>query len=118
MSEMAQSYPSSGKELSKHELRVFESLHKQMKSETDWVNFNKLLLLYIEGVIGLNDLSVIFREKYGHRIKEDLMQELEELFPSRDHNRRHLSDLLKPWNDHEHNKFEKLYDLSTRSDDA
>lgn len=70
--ELTNSYPTKLKELNKAEIKVFENLHKQMRSEQDWLDFNKLFLLYFDGIISLNDLFVLFEDKYGHRIKEEL----------------------------------------------
>lgn len=95
------------KELNKAEVKVFENLQRQMRSENDWLDFCKLFLLYLKGIIGIHDFFILFQDKFGMRIKEDLMKELEQLFPTRDHNRRLASDILKPWNDLENQKFEK-----------
>lgn len=41
-----------------------------------------------------------------------MRKEFEILLPTRDHNRRYLSDILKPWNDLENQKFEKIHGSS------
>jgi len=66
----------------------------------------------LEGVIGLRDFFNMFDERFGSRIKPELKKEIEELLPTRDGQRRLQSDILKPWNDLENQKFEKIHDSS------
>ena len=54
----------------------------------------------------------MFDERFGSRIKPELKKEIEELLPTRDGQRRLQSDILKPWNDLENQKFEKIQDSS------
>jgi len=54
----------------------------------------------------------MFDERFGSRIKPELKKEIEELLPTRDGQRRLQSDILKPWNDLENQKFEKIHDSS------
>jgi hypothetical protein len=70
-----------------------------IKNDYDWVEFAKLFQIYIDGIIGIDQLFSIFDEKYGHKIGETLREEIKVLFPSRDHSRRTNSNILKPWND-------------------
>lgn len=65
----------------------------------------KLFTLYIEGVIGIKDFYTIFDDRFGAKLKPDLKKELEVLLPTRDNGRRMQSDILKPWNDLENQKF-------------
>lgn len=88
------------------------ALQKQLRSEEDWNSFIKLFYLYLEGVIGLRDFFNLFDERFGSRIKPELKKEIEELLPTRDGQRRLQSDILKPWNDLENQKFEKIHDSS------
>jgi hypothetical protein len=47
-----------------------------------------------------------------------LKSEIEQLLPTRDHHRRLSSDILRPWNDLENQKFEKIHDSSYYKIDA
>lgn len=62
----------------------------------------------MDGVVGLKDFFALFDEKFGSRIKADLKKELQELLPTRAGQRRLQSDILKPWNDLENQKFDKI----------
>jgi hypothetical protein len=45
-------------------------------------------------------------------VRQEIKDEIEKLLPTRDMNRRALSNLLKPWNDIENQTFERLPDSS------
>ena len=51
---------------------------------------------------------MIFDDKFGYKLTDTLKEEIKVLFPSRDHSRRPHSNILKPWNDLENQKFEKI----------
>lgn len=108
VNELSMHYPAKYKDLNKFEIKTFENLHKSLKSEIDWMNFTKIFMLYLEGIVSMSDMFMLFEDKFGHRIKEDLRHDIEKLLPTRDHNRRLKSDILRPWNDLENQKFEKI----------
>lgn len=83
-----------------------------MKNDNEWNEFIKLFLLYLDGVVSIDQFFMLFDEKYGHRLSEPLKDELKNLFPTRDQSRRCQSNILKPWNDLENQKFEKIPDSS------
>jgi len=99
VNELSMHYPAKYKDLNKVEVKTFENLHKAIKSDQDWTDFSKFFMLYLEGIISLNDMFMLFEEKFGSKIKEELKAEIEQLLPTRDHNRRLKSDILRPWND-------------------
>lgn len=99
VNELSMHYPAKYKDLNKFELKTFDNLHKIIRSDTDWLDFTKLFMLYLEGILSLADMFMLFEDKFGHKIKEDLKSEIEQLLPTRDHNRRLSSDILRPWND-------------------
>ena len=105
-------YPAKMKELNKAEIKIFDNLHKAIRNDEEWLEFSKFFMLYLDGVISINDMFVLFEDKFGHKIKEELKNEIEILLPTRDHNRRLQSDILRPWNDLENQKFEKMQDSS------
>lgn len=112
ITELNQAYPNQCKDLNKIEIKTFDSLHKQIRMEPDWQDFAKVFLLYLEGIISLSDFFKLFDEKFGSKLKQDLKNEIEQLLPTREHNRRLKSDILRPWNDLENQKFEKIQDSS------
>lgn len=99
-------------DLAKPEISTFVNLQKQLRSEEDWSTFIKLFCLYMEGVVGLKDFFALFDERFGSKIKADLKKEIQDLIPTRGSQRRLQSDILKPWNDLENQKFEKIPDSS------
>lgn len=76
-------------------------MFKSLKDEKDWVLFCKLLFLYFEGVFSLTEFYKLYEEKFNNKLKQEIKDEIEKLLPTRDQNRRALSNLLKPWNDTE-----------------
>jgi histone deacetylase complex regulatory component SIN3 len=70
-------FPGKLKDLSKTELKVFDNLHRTIRNEADWLEFTKLFMLYIDGIISINDMFRLFEEKFGHRINEELMKDIE-----------------------------------------
>ena len=74
------------------------------------MDFIKIFLLYLEGVISLKDFYMLFDGKFGSRIKMDLQKDIDQLFPTRENARRVQSDILKPWYDIENQKFTKIPD--------
>jgi len=112
VNELSMHYPAKYKDLNKVEVKTFESLHKALKTDSNWMEFTKIFMLYLEGIVSLQDMFMLFGEKFGFKIKEDLREEVEHLLPTRDHNRRLKSDILRPWNDLENQRFEKIQDSS------
>lgn len=74
--------------------------------------FCKILYLYFEGVFSLTEFMVLYEDKFATRLKQEIKDEIEKLIPTRDQNRRALSNILKPWNDTENQTFEKIPDSS------
>jgi hypothetical protein len=66
----------------------------------------------VDGIIGIDQFFTIFDDKFGYKLTETLKEEIKVLFPSRDHSRRSQSNILKPWNDLENQKFEKIVGFS------
>ena len=99
-------------DFNKYELKTFEKLHRMIGIENEWLDFMKLLMLYMEGVISIHDMFTLFDYKFGSRLKADMMNEISALLPTRDHNRRLGSDILRPWNDLENQQFHKIYGSS------
>lgn len=99
-------------DFNKYELKTFEKLHRLIGTESEWQDFIKLLMLYMEGVISIHDMFNLFDYKFGSRLKADMINEISALLPTRDHNRRLGSDILRPWNDLENQQFHKIYGSS------
>ena len=112
LSELAAHQPANYKNLNKYEIKILDNVRRQLKSENEWLDFIKLFLLYFEGVISLKDFFRLFDDKFGYKVKSDLKKDLQILLPTRENNRRLQSDILKPWNDLENQKFEKIHDSS------
>lgn len=68
--------------------------------------------MYFEGVFSLTEFSKLYEEKFANKLKQEIKDEIEKVIPTRDQNRRALSNLLKPWNDTENQTFEKIPDSS------
>ena len=83
-----------------------------MRSDSEWNEFNKLFRLYLDGVISIEQFFLLFDDRFGYRLNENLKEELKILLPTRDHSRRCQSNILKPWNDLENQKFEKIPESS------
>lgn len=105
------SYPTL-KNIKSNDIRPLDNLFKSLKDEKDWIAFCKLLYLYFEGVFSLSEFSKMYEEKFNNKLKQEIKDEIEKLIPTRDQNRRALSNLLKPWNDTENQTFEKIPDSS------
>jgi len=65
-------YPGKWIELNKKEIYTFEHLHKAIRSEEDWRDFSKFFMLYLDGIISITDMFMLFEEKFGYRVKEEL----------------------------------------------
>lgn len=63
-------------------------------------------------MINLKTFFELLDERFKDKIKPDLRKELQELIPTRLHQRRIQSDILRPWNDLENQKFEKIHGSS------
>lgn len=85
--------------INKAELRAFEQLQRQLRTDDDWHHFVKTFMLYQEGIISQVDFMVVFHESFAPRLKSDLRKDLESLLSSRDNQRRVNAHLLKPWNE-------------------
>ena len=93
----------------KHDLKPIDNLFKSLKDDRDWSSFCKMLYLYIEGVLSHTQFCKMFYDKFSQKqIKPEVREELEKLLLTRDKNRRIVSNLLKPWNDTENQKYEKI----------
>lgn len=110
-SQLSFSYPNL-KNIKTNDIRPLDNLFKSLKDEKDWVVFCKILYLYFEGVFSLTEFMVLYEDKYASRLKQEIKDEIEKLIPTRDQNRRALSNILKPWNDTENQTFEKIPDSS------
>jgi len=53
-------YPSKMKDLNKQEIRTFDVLHRAIRNDQDWLDFSKTFLLYLEGIISINDMFMLF----------------------------------------------------------
>jgi len=111
ISQLNISYPNQ-KNINKHDLKPLDNFFRSLKDEKDWVGFCKLLFLYFEGVLSLTEFFKLYDEKFQTKLKQEIKDEIEKLLPTRDQNRRALSNLLKPWNDTENQTFEKIPDSS------
>ena len=61
----------------------------------------------------------MYDDKFQQKLKQEIKDEMDKLLPTRDINRRNLSNLLKAWNDTENTTFEKVADSSYyKIDDA
>ena len=99
-SELQSAYaPSALAAINKQELRTFEALQRTLRVEEDWLSFVKLFKLYLDGIIGQKDFVTLIDAKFDTRIGPDLKNDLVNLLPSRDAQRRVNSNILKPWND-------------------
>ena len=83
ITELSTNYPSTYKDLNKNEIKTFENLHKQIRSDVDWHDFVKIFFLYLEGVINLKDMFTLFDEKFAYKLKDELKLEIEQLLPTR-----------------------------------
>jgi hypothetical protein len=79
-----------------------------IKNDYEWVEFAKLFSIYLDGIISIDQLYQLFDDKFGYKLNESLREEIKVLFPSRDQSRRGNSNILKPWNDLENQKFDKV----------
>lgn len=99
-SELQTAYPPSAlAAINKQELRTFEALQRALRVEEDWLTFGKLFKIYLDGIIGQKDFVSLLDSKFESRIGPDLKNDLVNLLPSRDAQRRVNSNILKPWND-------------------
>lgn len=81
------------------DIASFDGLFKNLKDNKDWLSFCKILYLYFEGVFSLTDFFKLYEEKFSAKLKSEVKEDIEKLLPTRDMNRRALSNMLKPWND-------------------
>lgn len=109
--QMTYSYPTF-KNIKSNDIRPLDNLFKSLKDEKDWIAFCKILFLYLEGVFSLTEFSKLFEDKFCNKMKQEIKDEIEKLIPTRDQNRRQLSNLLRPWSDAENQTFEKIPDSS------
>ena len=107
VTQLSYQYPNH-KNLNKHEVKPLDNLFRSLKDDRDWIAFCKILYLYFEGVFSLTEFCKIYDEKFSSKLKQEIKDEIEKLLPTRDQNRRGLSNLLKPWNDTENQTFEKI----------
>lgn len=107
VTQLSYQYPNH-KTLNKHEVKPLDNLFRSLKDDRDWIAFCKILYLYFEGVFSLTEFCKIYDEKFSSKLKQEIKDEIEKLLPTRDQNRRGLSNLLKPWNDTENQTFEKI----------
>jgi histone deacetylase complex regulatory component SIN3 len=98
--------------VNKNELKVFDTLFKCLKDEKDWAAFLKLLKIYFDGILVREQFFILFHDKFGNKIRADIMEELDRLLQTRDQSRRMHSALLKPWNDLENQTFERVGESS------
>jgi hypothetical protein len=66
VNELSMHYPAKYKDLNKFELKTFDNLHKIIRSDSDWLDFTKLFMLYLEGILSLQDMFMLFEDKFGH----------------------------------------------------
>ena len=102
----------SQKNVNKHELKPLDNFFRSIRDEKDWIAFCKLLFLYFEGVLSLKEFFSLYDEKFQQKLKQEIKEEMDKLLPTRDINRRSLSNLLKAWNDTENTTFQKVADSS------
>lgn len=93
-------------------MKPLDNFFRSIRDEKDWIAFSKLLYLYFEGVLSLKEFFHVYDEKFQQKLKQDIKDEMDKLLPTRDVNRRALSNLLKAWNDTENTTFEKVADSS------
>jgi hypothetical protein len=60
INELTMHFPSKMKDLNKAEIRTFDSLHRAIRNDQDWLEFSKTLMLYLEGIISINDMFLLF----------------------------------------------------------
>jgi histone deacetylase complex regulatory component SIN3 len=87
---------------------VIENLFKCLRDHKDQANFCKLLKIYFDGVLNLRDFVTLFNGRYLARLQPQVKDEIEKLLPTRNASRRGVSLLIKPWNDLDHQAFEKI----------
>jgi len=98
--------------INRHELKTVDNFCKSVKDDKDWLAFCRLFYGYFEGIYSLTDFFKLYDEKFYAKVKQEVREEVVKLLQTRDQSRRSLSNLLKPWNDHENQTFEKIPDSS------
>jgi len=93
--------PSTQKTINKNEIKPFDNFFRCLKDDRDWQDFCKLLKIYFDGVLSLSEFFKLYDEKFQSKVRQETKDEIERLLPTRDLNRRAMSNLLKPWNDTE-----------------
>lgn len=100
------------KVINRHELKTVDNFFKSVKDDKDWYAFCRLFYGYYEGIYSLTDFFKLYDEKFYAKVKQEVREEVVKLLQTRDQSRRAQSNLLKPWNDHENQTFEKIPDSS------
>ena len=111
ISQLNHSHPNQ-RPINRNELRLLDNFFRSLRDEKDWIAFCQLLHLYFEGVLSMKEFFQLYDEKFQSKLKQDTKDEMDRLLPTRDQNRRTLSNLLKAWNDTENQTFEKVADSS------
>lgn len=94
--------------INKFELKTIDNFFKSIKDEKDQDAFCRLFYGYYEGIYSLNDFLKLYGEKFNSKVKSEVRDDVAKLLQTRDQSRRTQSNLLKPWNDHENQTFEKI----------
>ena len=98
--------------INRYELKTVDNFFRSVKDEKDWDAFCRLFYGYFEGIYSLSDFFKLYDEKFYAKVKPEVREEVVKLLQTRDQSRRAQSNLLKPWNDHENQTFEKIPDSS------
>jgi len=99
--------PVGAKNINKLEIKAFENFYKALRSEQDWILFCKFFSLYFDGVINIKLFALEFDDRFSY-VRQEVRDELTDFLFSRENSRRTHSDILRPWNDLEHQTFQKL----------
>ena len=80
-----------------------------MRDVKEIKQFTKLLYIYFSGVLNLSEFEMLlYDSKFASRLRQEVINEIKKLLPTRDASRRMQSTLIKPWNDLEKQDFEKI----------
>lgn len=88
---------------------MFECLWKSLRDVKEIRQFTKLLHIYFSGVLNLSEFEMLlYDSKFASRLRQEVINDIKKLLPTRDASRRMQSTLIKPWNDLEKQDFEKI----------
>ena len=65
-------------------------------------------MLYFEGVINIHEFFSLFDDRFASYLDSDIKQNWGDMIGTRDFYRRFQSEILKPWNDIENQRYEKI----------